>query len=223
MTPDVAAETCIFGGGPAGAVVARRLAELGHDTLLIDRADQDGPARGESLAPSILPILESLQLRAEVEAAAFGREQRALVLWASSAFEEKEFAGAPALLIERTQFDKRLRRAAMRAGVRLMPAARARAPRRLPSGGWAIPVATAEGTTLVTASFLWTRAASAVAAARRMARHGRQRSRRRGRRRIVSSSRHGSRPGPTPGSGGAPCPAMPTPRRFFSMPSAWRA
>jgi flavin-dependent dehydrogenase len=154
MTPDVTAEICILGGGPAGAVVARRLAELGHDTLLVDRAGEDEPARAESLAPSILPILESLQLRAEVEAAAFDREQRALVLWASPAVEEKEFAGAPALLIERTQFDKRLRGAAARAGVRLMPAARARAPRRLPSGGWAIPVATAQGETLVTAGFL---------------------------------------------------------------------
>ena len=154
MTPELAAEICILGGGPAGAVVARRLAELGHDTLLVDRADEDAPARAESLAPSILPILESLQLRAEVEAAAFGREQRALVLWASSAVEQKEFADAPALLIERTQFDKRLRRAAGRAGVRLMPAAHARAPRRLPSGGWAIPVATPEGATLVTANFL---------------------------------------------------------------------
>jgi flavin-dependent dehydrogenase len=154
MTPEVAAETCILGGGPAGAVVARRLAELGHDTLLVDRADENGPARAESLAPSILPILESLQLRAEVEAAAFGRERRALVLWASSAVEEKEFAGAAALLVERTQFDKRLRGAAARAGVRLMPAARARSPRRLPSGGWAIPVATPQGATLVTASFL---------------------------------------------------------------------
>src|SRR5262249_21388174 len=105
-------------------------------------------------APSILPILESLQLRAEVEATAFGREQRALVLWASSDVEEKEFPGAPMLLIERTQFDKRLRRAATRAGVRLMPVARARAPRRLPSGGWAIPVATAKGATRVTARFL---------------------------------------------------------------------
>jgi flavin-dependent dehydrogenase len=154
MTPELAAEICILGGGPAGAVVARRLAELGHDTLLVDRADEDESARAESLAPSIFPILDSLQLRAEVEAAAFGREQRALVLWASSAVEQKEFADAPALLIERTQFDKRLRRAAGRAGVRLMPAAHARAPRRLPSGGWAIPVATPEGATLVTANFL---------------------------------------------------------------------
>src|SRR5262245_284819 len=154
MTPDVAAEICILGGGPAGAVVARRLAELGHDTLLVDRADEDGPARAESLAPSILPILESLQLRAEVEAATFGREHLALVRWVSSAIVDKEVAGAPALLIERTQFDKRLRGAAARAGVRLMPAARARAPRRLPSGGWAVPVATAQGETLVTAGFL---------------------------------------------------------------------
>ncbi len=154
MMPEIGAEICVVGGGPAGAITARRLAELGHDTLLVDRAAGDEPARAESLAPSIFPILDSLQLRGEVEAVAFRREQRALLRWGSQAVQEKAFADAPALLVERVQLDERLRRAAARAGVRLVAAARARAPQRLPSGGWAIPVATPAGATVVAAAFL---------------------------------------------------------------------
>jgi flavin-dependent dehydrogenase len=154
MTAAIAADICVLGGGPAGAVVARRLAELGHDTLLVDRSSGDSPPRAESLAPSIVPILESLRLYGEIEAAIFARERRALLVWESDAVQEKSFASAPSLLIERTRFDANLRRAAARAGVRLMPAARARAPQRRPSGGWTVPVATADGTVIITARFL---------------------------------------------------------------------
>ena len=109
MRPDIAAEICVLGGGPAGAVVARRLAELGHDTLLIDRTAGAKPPRAESLAPSILPILESLHLRDDIEAAVFRRERQALLLWGSRFIHEKTFADAPSLLIERTGFDTLLR------------------------------------------------------------------------------------------------------------------
>src|SRR4030081_3077694 len=145
MRPDIAAEICVLGGGAAGAVGgrrgggggpgvgvwARRLAELGHDTLLIDRTAGAKPPRAESLAPSILPILESLHLRDDIEAAVFRRERQALLLWGSRFIHEKTFADAPSLLIERTAFDTLLRRAATRAGVRLMAPARARAPQHL--------------------------------------------------------------------------------------------
>jgi flavin-dependent dehydrogenase len=154
VTARIATDICVLGGGPAGAVVARRLAELGHDTLLVDRAAGDAPPRAESLAPSIFPILESLQLYGEIEAAIFARERRALLVWESDAIQEKSFASAPSLLIERTRFDHNLRRAAARAGVRLVPAARARAPQRLPSGGWTVPVAAADGVMVITARFL---------------------------------------------------------------------
>jgi flavin-dependent dehydrogenase len=154
MRPDIAAEICVLGGGPAGAVVARRLAELGHDTLLIDRTAGAKPPRAESLAPSILPILESLHLRDDIEAAVFRRERQALLLWGSRFIHEKTFADAPSLLIERTGFDTLLRRAATRAGVRLMAPARARAPQHLASGGWAVPVATPAGASVIKAAFL---------------------------------------------------------------------
>jgi flavin-dependent dehydrogenase len=154
MRPDIAAEICVLGGGPAGAVVAKRLAELGHDTLLVDRTAGAKPPRAESLAPSILPILESLHLRDDIEAAVFRRERQALLLWGSRFTHEKTFADAPSLLIERTRFDTLLRRAATRAGARLIAPARARAPQHLASGGWAVQVATPAGASVIKAAFL---------------------------------------------------------------------
>src|SRR5262249_20877369 len=101
MKAGVETEICILGGGPAGSVVARSLAELGHDVLLVDRtARQDGP-RAESLAPSIVPILDSLRLRDIVDAAVFCREKQALVLWGSGDVLVKSFGVSPSLLVER--------------------------------------------------------------------------------------------------------------------------
>jgi flavin-dependent dehydrogenase len=154
MTPDIEAEICILGGGPAGSVMARRLAEFGHDMLLIDRTAEQPPPRGESLAPSILPIVDSLQMRGDVDAATFCRERRALLLWETDAIQEKSFAAAPSLLVERTRFDQYLRQAASRGGVRVIAPARARSPQRLVSGGWAVPVMTSSGSTVVKTTFL---------------------------------------------------------------------
>ena len=154
MTRDIEVEICILGGGPAGSVIARRLAELGHNTLLIDRTAEKPQPRSESLAPSILPVLNSLQLRGDVDAAAFCRERRALLLWETEAIQEKPFANAPSLLVDRTRFDQRLRQATSRSGVRVIAAGRVRSPQRSASGGWAIPIITSSGPTVVKAAFL---------------------------------------------------------------------
>ena len=39
-------EICVLGGGPAGSVIARSLAELGHDVLLVDRTARENGPRG---------------------------------------------------------------------------------------------------------------------------------------------------------------------------------
>jgi flavin-dependent dehydrogenase len=155
MTAGIDAEICVLGGGPAGAVVARRLAQLGHHAVLVDRtADEtEEEPRAESLAPSILPIVDSLQLRGDIEAAVFCRESRALLRW-HSAVLEKSFAAASSLLVERACFDRLLRRAAARSGVRLIGPAKAQAPQRLASGGWLVPVTASKGSTAIKAAFL---------------------------------------------------------------------
>jgi flavin-dependent dehydrogenase len=151
---EIRSEVCVLGGGPAGAVIARRLAELGHATLLVERGRARRRPCAESLAPSIMPILDSLGLRNLTEAAAFRRERSGLVLWKPGAAPEKDFDAGPALLIERTRFDRLLREAAVSNGARLMDAATAFDPQRLPSGGWQIPVKTPGGLRTVVARFL---------------------------------------------------------------------
>ena len=147
-------EICVLGGGPAGSVIARSLAELGHDVLLIDRTARENGPRGESLAPSIVPILDSLRLRSAVDAAVFCREKQALVLWGSADVAVKSFGASPSLLVERAMLDDRLRTAASHAAVRIVSPAKARAVRHLSGGEWLIPVATSDGPMVVKSRFL---------------------------------------------------------------------
>jgi flavin-dependent dehydrogenase len=154
VMPEIEAEVCVLGGGPAGSVMAKRLAELGHDTLLIARSGERSRSRAESLAPSIFPILDSLELRRDVDAAVFRREERALLLWQAGGIMEKSFAGAPSLLVDRALLDALLRAAASRAGVRVLSPASARSPQRATSGGWTIPIMTGNGAAVVNTMFL---------------------------------------------------------------------
>jgi len=154
MKAGVEGEICVLGGGPAGSVIARSLAELGHDVLLVDRTAGEKVLRAESLAPSIIPILESLRLRDVIDAMVFCREKRALVLWGSGDVSVKSFGASPSLLVERGLFDDRLRNAALRAGVRIVAPAKARAVRHPSAGEWIIPVATSDGPVVIKSRFL---------------------------------------------------------------------
>ena len=49
---DFNSEICVIGAGPAGSVIARRLAQLGYDMVLVDRGRRENDPRAESLAPS---------------------------------------------------------------------------------------------------------------------------------------------------------------------------
>ena len=93
-----------------------------------------------------------MRLRGDVDAAVFGREARALVLWESGDTAVK--SSEPSLLVDRTLLDDRLRNAASRAGVRIISPSRARAAQRLPGGKWLIPVATSNGPMAVKCRFL---------------------------------------------------------------------
>jgi flavin-dependent dehydrogenase len=146
-------EICVLGGGPAGSIIGRRLAELGHKTVIIDRCLSAQPHRVESLAPPVLQILDSLTLSEAVAAATVQCERRALVRWESNSVQSKSLE-PPTFLIWRSLFDWRLRELAAKAGAHLLTHASARAPERKPSGGWLISVITTEGTVSITADFL---------------------------------------------------------------------
>lgn len=138
-TDPLVCEIGVIGGGPAGAASARRLALLGHRVCLVERHAFPRAHIGESLPPSILPVLESLGLRPRVEQAGFLRPGAAVVRWAGATTTRAYPADAPGFQVDRGRFDALLLDAARAAGVRVLQPVRARRPR--PSGdGWIVPL-----------------------------------------------------------------------------------
>jgi flavin-dependent dehydrogenase len=146
-------EICVLGGGPAGSIIAHRLAALGHRPILLERDAPTQPHKVESFSFSILTILNSLGLSDAVATATIRRERRALVRWQSDLTRPKFFESA-SLLIDRPLFDQKLRQAAAGAGAAVLRPASARAPQHHPSGRWLIPVTTTFGPMSILANFL---------------------------------------------------------------------
>jgi flavin-dependent dehydrogenase len=74
----------VAGGGPAGATISRLLAGFGYQVVLLEKQRFPRQQIGESLTPSILPILDFLGVRAQVEAAGFLRMVGHTVCWGSA-------------------------------------------------------------------------------------------------------------------------------------------
>lgn len=70
-------DTFIAGGGPAGAALALRLAQLGHAVTIAERSPFDRARPGESLHPGARTLLESLG----ITDAPFLRVAKTLVRW----------------------------------------------------------------------------------------------------------------------------------------------
>ncbi|TYC68293.1 FAD-dependent monooxygenase [Stappia sp. BW2] len=77
MTHDVA----IIGGGPAGSAVALRLAELGHQVVLIERSTFPRPHVGICLSHQTVQLLDHLGAGNSFRAAGHWQRRTTLVLW----------------------------------------------------------------------------------------------------------------------------------------------
>ena len=118
-----AVDVVVIGGGPAGAATALRAAQLGHSVCLIERGAKRWHQHfAQSLAPSTLPLLETLGVREEVEAR-FTRVAGVLLLWSEDRPQRRRFDGTGGLHIERPAFDCIIRRAASGAGATVVSAA----------------------------------------------------------------------------------------------------
>jgi flavin-dependent dehydrogenase len=129
----------VLGGGPAGAAAALRLSQLGHQVMLVDRPRRARGHAGESLPPSVLPLLATLGLREQVERAGFLRARGAIVHWhtgESPAGQDRSIEAG--LQVERERFDAMLLDGARAAGVQVLRAF-AEAPVRVDSH-WQVPL-----------------------------------------------------------------------------------
>ncbi len=67
-------DVLVVGGGPAGATAATLLARQGHQVRVLERDRFPRYHIGESLLPSLLPVLDALGAREVVEAHGFVRK-----------------------------------------------------------------------------------------------------------------------------------------------------
>jgi flavin-dependent dehydrogenase len=134
------AEICVVGGGPAGSVIAGRLAALGYDVVMVEAESFPRPHIGESLPASLIPLLDHLGVREEIESAGFLRSGAAAVRWAGQTRIRPEVAAESGFQVDRGRFDHILLRAAVSAGARLVQPARALAAVRQGPGRWVVPL-----------------------------------------------------------------------------------
>jgi len=136
------ADVCVIGAGPAGSVIAARLAQLGLAVCLVERASFPRPHLGESLSPGVLTLIEAIGARRDVEAAGAIRVRTVVSNWEGSLTERID-PREQGLLVDRGRFDAVLVESARALGVRVWQPAtvRERTPR---DEAWDLVVAAGE-------------------------------------------------------------------------------
>ena len=136
----------VVGGGPAGATFAARMAQLGHDVWLAERATFPRRHLGEAMTPGVLPLLEVTGARAAVEAEGFRSVARVRVTWEAGT-QLREDPRREGLIVDRGAFDRALLDRARGLGVQVLQPATVRARHRAVDG-WSVEIDTGRGACL---------------------------------------------------------------------------
>ena len=115
-----ACDCLVAGAGPAGALLAGKLAREGRDVVLVHA---EGEAHGlpeETLVPGARALFERLGISALLERPAQSAAQRHGTVWGEPRMVWREEYGLRPLQVERTSFDTALREWAVAGGARLV-------------------------------------------------------------------------------------------------------
>lgn len=144
-----ATDVAVIGGGPAGATAATALARRGLSVVLLESSVGERATVGESLLPSVRPLLAELGVWREFLALqplpSFGIQSA----WGDATLRSTSFLASPhgtGWHVDRRRFDALLRAAAERAGARVVLAARTTSCARTANGSFR--VVTASGLTI---------------------------------------------------------------------------
>lgn len=115
------ADVIIIGAGPAGCAAAIVLAEAGRSVLLVDRPIGARRALAESIPPSARRILTELGVDQAVASAGFQPWRGNTVWWADATPRVEHFSNdTVGFQVDRHQFDRVLRAAAVHAGAHVI-------------------------------------------------------------------------------------------------------
>jgi flavin-dependent dehydrogenase len=119
----VSTDILVIGGGPAGSTAATLLAREGFEVTLLERDHFPRYHIGESLLPTILPILDLLGAREKVEKFGFQRKNGAYLEWGPEQwclnFGELSANTTYAFQVVRSEFDHELLMHAESQGVKV--------------------------------------------------------------------------------------------------------
>jgi flavin-dependent dehydrogenase len=130
-------DVAVVGGGPAGAAVALRLARAGAVVRLFEGTGYDGLRMGETLPPSVNPLLRALGLWQRFVELAPAPSYQTASAWGTDAVAERSFMFSPyghGWHVDRARFDGMLADAAADAGAVVCRRTRVRAVRRTSKG-----------------------------------------------------------------------------------------
>lgn len=116
MEPDFKTDICIIGGGPAGSVTAKRLAELGHNVFVIEKAKFPRTHVGICLSEQTDALLDYIGVGREIQEASFYKRKKTQVKWSTPDFI---LADQPGMHVGRGAFDQILLSSAERSGARI--------------------------------------------------------------------------------------------------------
>jgi len=109
MSIPKSADVVVVGSGPAGSIAATRLAQLGHDVVIVEKEKHPRPRVGESLIPDAWKYLDLVGVSEKIDADGFIEKAGAIISWNAEArahtFGDFGYV-KPALHIERDRFDQ---------------------------------------------------------------------------------------------------------------------
>ena len=114
----------VIGAGPAGCVTALEAAHSGRHVALVARAETDDEKIGETVPPSIRPLLDRLGLWQDFLKEGFLPSYANRSAWGSDQVVEHNFMNDPyghGWHLDRRRFDRMLLTAAQRAGADVLP------------------------------------------------------------------------------------------------------
>lgn len=134
-------DVCVFGGGPSGSVIAKRLSELGHNVVLVEKQAFPRWHIGLSLTSGIHHWLELLQVDELVKEKQFHQTLTSYVLWENDEIRKKTFSPERSgYHVDRGEFDQVLLESAKQSGVTILQPCSFNNLKEDESGNWNVTV-----------------------------------------------------------------------------------